>query len=73
MAERKEAMYYEKLDGGRVRCRLCPHSCTIADGKTGLAGTDHDDVEQRRSDLGGHVVTAAGSRRDTSKLNIIPL
>ena len=29
----REAMFYEKLDGGRVRCKLCPHFCVIADGK----------------------------------------
>jgi pyruvate formate lyase activating enzyme len=33
----KEALFYEKADGGKVNCRLCPHMCTgIADGKTGL-------------------------------------
>jgi len=32
----KEAQYYEKLDGQRVRCKLCPHGCLIAEGKTGL-------------------------------------
>ncbi len=28
-------MYYEKLEGGKVECRLCPHFCKIKDGKTG--------------------------------------
>jgi len=32
----KEAMFYERLDGGRVRCNLCPHYCQIADGKVGI-------------------------------------
>ena len=31
-----EARYYEKLDDGRVHCNLCPHGCTIAQGKSGL-------------------------------------
>jgi len=31
----KEALLYEKLDGGRVRCALCAHRCLIADGKRG--------------------------------------
>jgi len=31
----KEAAHYEKLDDGRVRCRLCPHNCAIADGERG--------------------------------------
>ncbi|MBD3387717.1 MAG: AmmeMemoRadiSam system radical SAM enzyme [Candidatus Altiarchaeales archaeon] len=33
----KEAMLYEGLDGS-VRCGLCPHRCTIADGGRGLCG-----------------------------------
>jgi pyruvate formate lyase activating enzyme len=31
-----EALLYDKLDGGEVRCRLCSHRCVIADGKRGL-------------------------------------
>lgn len=31
-----EAQHYEKLDDGRVRCRLCPHECPIPPGKAGL-------------------------------------
>lgn len=32
----KEAMLYEKLGDGRVRCGVCPHHCIIADGKRGI-------------------------------------
>lgn len=32
----KEAFFYEQLDDKRVRCRLCPHHCVIAEGKTGI-------------------------------------
>lgn len=31
-------MLYEKLDDGRVRCQLCSHRCSIAEGKTGICG-----------------------------------
>lgn len=31
----KEASYYEKLGEKKVKCLLCPHSCTIIDGKYG--------------------------------------
>jgi pyruvate formate lyase activating enzyme len=31
-----EARYYEKLDGGNVRCHLCPVNCHIAPGKQGI-------------------------------------
>jgi len=32
----KEALLYEKLDGRRVRCHLCAHRCTIAEGHKGV-------------------------------------
>jgi pyruvate formate lyase activating enzyme len=31
-----EAMLYEKLPQGKVRCYLCAHRCVIADGETGI-------------------------------------
>jgi pyruvate formate lyase activating enzyme len=34
----KEAMFYEKLECGKVRCFLCMHHCNIADGKRGICG-----------------------------------
>lgn len=33
---RKEAMLYEKLDGGSVECFLCSHRCRIKEGKFGF-------------------------------------
>lgn len=32
----KEAMLYEKLDDGKVRCKLCAHRCRISPGKRGF-------------------------------------
>jgi pyruvate formate lyase activating enzyme len=32
----KEALYYESLDSGKVKCTLCPKGCVIADSKTGV-------------------------------------
>lgn len=32
----KEALFYEKLDGGQVHCLLCPQSCRIKDGGHGI-------------------------------------
>jgi pyruvate formate lyase activating enzyme len=32
----KEAMLYQKLDGGAVRCALCAHRCRIAAGQRGI-------------------------------------
>jgi pyruvate formate lyase activating enzyme len=34
----KEALYYDKLDGQRVHCRLCPQECLISDGRRGGCG-----------------------------------
>lgn len=34
----KEALYYEKLDGKRVRCHLCPYECFIPDQSRGACG-----------------------------------
>jgi pyruvate formate lyase activating enzyme len=31
----KEAMYYEKLPGGRVQCTLCPVMCVLGEGERG--------------------------------------
>ncbi len=32
----KEAMFYEKLDGGKVQCNLCSHRCKISSGRRGI-------------------------------------
>lgn len=34
----KEAMWYKKLSGERVRCDLCSHRCVINNGKRGICG-----------------------------------
>jgi len=34
----REAMLYEKLGDGRVRCNLCAHRCVIAPGRRGICG-----------------------------------
>lgn len=32
----QEALFYETLDQGRVKCWLCPHHCLIRAGQHGL-------------------------------------
>jgi pyruvate formate lyase activating enzyme len=44
-----EARLYEKLEAGRVKCALCAHRCTIADGKRGVC--------QVRENRGGTLYT----------------
>lgn len=34
----REALFYDKLPDGLVKCRLCPHFCAIHEGKRGLCG-----------------------------------
>lgn len=34
--EPREALYYEKLSGRRVRCTLCPRMCTVREGGRGF-------------------------------------
>lgn len=34
----KEALFYENLDGGKVKCTLCPRGCVVADSRTGTCG-----------------------------------
>jgi len=34
----KEALYYQRLEDGKVHCLLCPQDCVIAEGKRGFCG-----------------------------------
>ncbi len=43
----KKALYYESLEGEKVKCHLCPFNCTIKEGKRGLCGVR----ENRRGEL----------------------
>jgi pyruvate formate lyase activating enzyme len=45
----KEAMLYEKLDKGLVRCALCAHRCTIKPGRLGICAV--------RQNVGGTLYT----------------
>ncbi|MFH1709829.1 MAG: AmmeMemoRadiSam system radical SAM enzyme [bacterium] len=38
MDTKREAMFYEKLDDGKVKCGLCPRRCTIMPDKSGYCG-----------------------------------
>jgi pyruvate formate lyase activating enzyme len=60
---KKEAMLYEKLSDDRVRCNLCAHRCTIADGKLGVC--------QVRENEGGTLYTLVYGR--TISQNVDPV
>jgi len=36
LGDEKEALFWRKLEDGRVECLLCPHGCRIAEGKRGI-------------------------------------
>jgi len=38
MDTKREAMFYEKMEGKKVRCGLCPRRCTIMPDKSGYCG-----------------------------------
>jgi pyruvate formate lyase activating enzyme len=58
-----EARYYEKIDGRKVKCRLCPHECVIADGKSGFCGI--------RTNNGGKLI--AGTYGRVAAVHIDPI
>lgn len=35
---KKEAFFYEKKEGQKVKCLLCPHYCVLKEGETGFCG-----------------------------------
>lgn len=45
------ARHWEKADGGKVRCLLCPHTCLIAEGKSGICLI--------RKNIGGELIQTA--------------
>ena len=49
VANIREARWYEKLSGGKVRCTLCPSHCVLDEGRVGLCGV--------RMNRGGSLVT----------------
>jgi len=59
----KEARYYKKLSGDRVRCNLCPHYCVIPPGESGKC--------RLRVNRGGTLFTLSYGR--TVTLNVDPI
>ncbi len=59
----KVALYQEKKEGGKVRCRLCPHNCLINEGKLGVCNA--------RKNIGGTLYTLAYG--NPCSLNIDPI
>ena len=58
-----EAKYYERLDGGRVHCHLCPHECRIQPGGLGIC--------RQRANEGGTLVSRNYGRITSASMDPI--
>lgn len=54
----KEALLYDSLDEGRVRCRLCAHQCLIKPDRTGLCGVRLNQKGRLMSLVYGRAISA---------------
>jgi pyruvate formate lyase activating enzyme len=54
----KEALFYEKLEGERVRCSLCHHNCIISEGKRGICSVRENRSGVLYSLVYGRIVSA---------------
>ena len=54
-----EALFYEKLEDGRVRCRLCPNLCVVKDGSSGRCMVRKNESGRLFTLSYGNTVTAA--------------
>ena len=52
----REAMFWEKLDGDRVRCGLCRHACVIPPGRRGICGVRENQEGQLFSLVYGRLI-----------------
>jgi pyruvate formate lyase activating enzyme len=55
----REALFYEKLEDGRVKCVLCPNFCVIRDGATGRCMVRKNESGRLVTLSYGYTVTAA--------------
>jgi pyruvate formate lyase activating enzyme len=55
----REALFYEKLGEGGVRCRLCPNLCVVQDGSSGRCMVRSNESGTLVTNSYGNTVTAA--------------
>ncbi|MDH3976050.1 MAG: AmmeMemoRadiSam system radical SAM enzyme [Deltaproteobacteria bacterium] len=55
----KEALLYEKLEGGKVHCFLCQHHCRISSGKRGICGVRENKEGTLYTLVYDHVISCA--------------
>lgn len=54
----REAMLYERQEGGRVRCHLCSHRCRISDSRFGFCGVRQNRGGTLYTHVYGEVIAA---------------
>ena len=54
----KEAMLYERLDSGKVRCNLCAHRCKIAPRESGICGVRRNENGRLYTEVYGEVIAS---------------
>ncbi|MCK5305972.1 MAG: AmmeMemoRadiSam system radical SAM enzyme [Candidatus Omnitrophica bacterium] len=54
----KKALFYEKLNDGRVHCRLCAHNCLINEGRRGICGVRENRQGELYSIVYGRVIAS---------------
>ncbi len=59
----KEALFYDKLSGGRIQCKVCPRQCKVGDRERGFCGS-------RENRQGKYYTLVYGS---AAALNIDPI
>ncbi|MBN1772821.1 MAG: AmmeMemoRadiSam system radical SAM enzyme [Deltaproteobacteria bacterium] len=52
----RDAMFWSRLDGGRVRCDLCAQRCELGDGQWGLCGARHNEGGTLRTASYGRLI-----------------
>jgi len=54
----KEALFYQKLEGQKVKCELCPHNCLIVEGRRGVCGVRENQEGKLLSLVYGKIIAA---------------
>lgn len=54
-----EALYFDRIDGQVVRCRLCPAECRLKPSRHGICGSRFNDKGTLKTDNFGETVTIA--------------
>lgn len=54
----KETLFYKKLEGNKVQCKLCPRKCILSEGQTGFCRARKNIKGKLYSKVYGKIVSA---------------